>query len=206
MALLPVADGARLLGIHPKTLHHWLKEVKMPLVIHPTDARIKCVSEEHLQQVASLHGRSLSSPVLLDAASPPLVPSQLPILPVPANEGEPASPACLFPTPRVSDAELIKTTGLPGKQARHPSGANRPACVGAPARAGEIGRTSHHHAGVPYATIHGKTDAQSASSRGEKRVCLPSTAASATPSSRPPGSVSQTSSHRIQRAGGLCDH
>jgi DNA-binding transcriptional MerR regulator len=108
MALLPVADGARLLGIHPKTLHHWLKEVNMPLVIHPTDARIKCVSEEHLQQVASLHGRSLPSPVLWDAASPPLVPSQLQTLPVPANEREPASPACLLPTPHVSDAELTQ--------------------------------------------------------------------------------------------------
>jgi DNA-binding transcriptional MerR regulator len=108
MALLPVADGARLLGIHPKTLHHWLKEVNMPLAIHPTDARIKCVSEEHLQQVASLHGRSLQSPVLLDAASPPLVPSQLQALPAPANEREPASPACLLPTPHVSDAELTQ--------------------------------------------------------------------------------------------------
>ena len=108
MALFPVADGARLLGIHPKTLHHWLKEVNMPLVIHPTDARIKCMSEEHLQQVASLHGRSLPSPVLRDAASPPLVPSQLQTLPGPANEREPASPACLLPTPHVSDAELTQ--------------------------------------------------------------------------------------------------
>ena len=47
MTLLPVADGARLLGIHPKTLHHWLKEANMLLVTHPTDARIKCVTEEH---------------------------------------------------------------------------------------------------------------------------------------------------------------
>ncbi len=107
MALLPVADGARLLGIHPKTLHHWLKEARMPLATHPTDARIKCVSQEHLQQVASLHDRSLPSPVRLDTTSPP-VPSQLPTFPVPANEGEPPSPAGLFPTPHVSDAELTQ--------------------------------------------------------------------------------------------------
>ena len=206
MALLPVADGARLLGIHPKTLHHWLKEVNMPLAIHPTDARIKCVSEEHLQQVASLHGRSLQSPVLLDAASPPLVPSQLQALPAPANEREPASPACLLPTPHVSDAELTQKLACLESRLDTRESANRPACAGAPPRAGESGRTSHRHAGVPSAIIPGKTDAQSASSRGEKRVCLPSTASSATPSSRPPGSVSQTSSHRIQRAGGLCDH
>ncbi len=108
MVLLPVADGARLLGIHSKTLHSWLKEANMPLAIHPTDARITCVSEEHLQQVASLHSRFLSSPVLLDAASPPAVPSQLPPLPVPANEGDPASPADVFPAPHGSDTELAQ--------------------------------------------------------------------------------------------------
>jgi hypothetical protein len=63
MTLLPVADGARLLGIHPKTLCHWLKEAHVPLATHPADARIKCVMEEHLQQVASLHGRPLQSSV-----------------------------------------------------------------------------------------------------------------------------------------------
>jgi len=63
MAILPVADGARLLGVHPKTLHHWLKEIKVPLAAHPTDARIKCVTHEHLQQVARVHGRPLLSPV-----------------------------------------------------------------------------------------------------------------------------------------------
>ena len=59
MAILPVATGARLLGIHPKTLHHWLKEANLPLAAHPTDARIKCVAEEHLQEVARRHGRPL---------------------------------------------------------------------------------------------------------------------------------------------------
>jgi hypothetical protein len=80
----------------------------MSLAIHPTDARITCVSEEHLQRVASLHGRSLQSPARLDTASPPLVPSQIQPLPVPANGGEPASPACLLPTPHVPDAELTR--------------------------------------------------------------------------------------------------
>ncbi len=108
MTILPVADGARLLGIHPKTLRHWLKEANMSLAIHPTDARIKCVSEEHLQRVASLHARSLQAPARLNTASPPLVPSQIQPLPVPANRGEPASPACLLPTPHVPDAELTQ--------------------------------------------------------------------------------------------------
>src|SRR5215470_3747784 len=63
MTLLPVADGARLLGIHPKTLHHWLKEANLPLAIHPTDARIRCMAQEHLLEAAKRHtgsGRSSS--------------------------------------------------------------------------------------------------------------------------------------------------
>ena len=76
MTLLPVADGARLLGIHPKTLHYWLKEAHLPLVPHLTDARIKCVTEEHLQQVASLHGRRFQVSRSLDATSA-LIPSQV---------------------------------------------------------------------------------------------------------------------------------
>jgi len=62
MTLLPVADGARLLGVHPKTLHHWLQQANVPFTTHPTDARMKCVTEEQLQQVAALHSRPLHSP------------------------------------------------------------------------------------------------------------------------------------------------
>jgi hypothetical protein len=62
MTPLPVADGAPLLGIHPKTLHSWLKQAHVPLAAHPTDARISCVEWEHIQHVANLHGRRLQSP------------------------------------------------------------------------------------------------------------------------------------------------
>ncbi len=56
MTTFPVADGARMLGIHPKTLHHWLTQANVPCAAHPTDAHIKCLTEEHLQEVARLHG------------------------------------------------------------------------------------------------------------------------------------------------------
>ena len=59
MAILPLATCAQMLGIHPKTLHHWLKEAQVPLTPHPTDARSKCLSEQHLSVVARLHDRSL---------------------------------------------------------------------------------------------------------------------------------------------------
>ena len=106
MAILPVADGARLLGVHPKTLHHWLKEIKVPLAAHPTDARIKCVTHEHLQQVARVHGRPLLSPVSfppLDAPSPPLVVPRA-IVRLARNEVEPPSTTCP-PTP---ETDLIQ--------------------------------------------------------------------------------------------------
>jgi len=123
MMPLPVTDGARLLGIHPKTLHHWLKEANLPLTPHPTDARIKCVMEEHLQQVASLHSRPLQASGPLDAASPPLVPAQVQALRVPESEGESACIPCSFPSPCASEADLRKTTGVPGNQSGNPSGA-----------------------------------------------------------------------------------
>jgi len=59
MTLLPVADGARLLGIHPKTLCHWLTTAHLPLAAHPTDARIRCVAQADLLEVARLHSRPL---------------------------------------------------------------------------------------------------------------------------------------------------
>jgi transposase len=69
MPLLPVADAARLLGIHPKTLCHWLKVAHLPLAPHPTDARSRCVAQEALLEVASLHSRplpDLSAGVILE--------------------------------------------------------------------------------------------------------------------------------------------
>lgn len=116
MTLLPVADGARLLGIHPKTLHHWLKEANMPLVTHPRDARIKCVTEEHLQQVARLHERPLQPSWPWDAASSPLVPSQMSVPSGPENQRASASTACSFLTSSSSESDLLqKLSGLETK-------------------------------------------------------------------------------------------
>jgi hypothetical protein len=119
MTILPVADGARLLGIHPKTLHHWLKEAHVPLAAHPRDARMKCVAEEHLQQVARLHARPLpSAPSAppLDTVSAPLVAPQPIVGPARINEAEPASTACSLPAPYAPEADLIqKLLGLETK-------------------------------------------------------------------------------------------
>ena len=116
MTLLPVADGARLLGIHPKTLQHWLKQANLPLAAHATDARIKCVTEDHLQQVASQHGRALQASGPLDAASPPLVPSQLSVAHGPENGGEAAATAGSFLPSYAALADLTQNlSGLETK-------------------------------------------------------------------------------------------
>src|SRR5260370_36094028 len=108
MATLQLATAARLLGIHPKTLHHWLTQANLPLAAHPRDARIKCVEEEHLLEVARRHGRPLQSSVLGDVASPASVPSQVPALSGPENDGEPASTACSYPCCHLRAANQIQ--------------------------------------------------------------------------------------------------
>jgi len=102
MTILPVATGARLLGIHPKTLHHWLGEAHFSLAAHPTDARVKCVAEEHLLEVARRHGRPL--PDLLSV--PGSREEQARTLPV--HEAQPDRPAALLPASSASLADLLQ--------------------------------------------------------------------------------------------------
>jgi len=109
MATFPVATGARLLGIHPKTLHHWLKAAEFPLAAHPTDARLKCVAEEHLLELAKQHGRplpALSSVPALDRYAASSVAEEQ-VKPLPAHEGEPAHAAVLLSAPAASLADLL---------------------------------------------------------------------------------------------------
>jgi hypothetical protein len=99
MVTFPVAMGARLLGIHPKTLHQWLTEAHLPVAAHPTDARIRCVAQEHLLEVARLHGRPLPT---------------LPAAPAPDGHAafdlaaEPAHLAALLSAPSASLADLLQ--------------------------------------------------------------------------------------------------
>ena len=62
MTLLPLAECCHLLAIDPKTLRHWVRLCSMPLVPHPTDARVKCLTHDHVQQLAAAHGRPMALP------------------------------------------------------------------------------------------------------------------------------------------------
>jgi hypothetical protein len=67
MTVLPLAESARLLGIHPQTLRQWLKEAQMPLSPHPYDTDLQCLTPEQVLQLAKEHGRypALSAPASL---------------------------------------------------------------------------------------------------------------------------------------------
>lgn len=59
MALIAQMECCTTLGIGPKTLRNWLRHAHMQFCTHPTDARLKCLTREQVQQLATLHGRPL---------------------------------------------------------------------------------------------------------------------------------------------------
>jgi hypothetical protein len=67
MTTIPQMECCTMLGIDPKTLRNWLRQAHLQFVAHPTDARLKCLTLEHVQQLAALHARPLPPPI---AASP----------------------------------------------------------------------------------------------------------------------------------------
>src|SRR6266581_2931614 len=77
MTLLSVTDCCRLLAIDAKTLHRWLAQAHLPLQAHPSDARLKGLSRDHLLLVATAHHRSLAA---LPEELPPLPPDLLALL------------------------------------------------------------------------------------------------------------------------------
>jgi hypothetical protein len=86
MTTVPLTDCCAILGIDPKTLRHWRTLAQMPLHVHPTDARIKCLTTEQVQQLAAVHARPIQLPQAL-APSPLGGSSPLPADDVPTDSG-----------------------------------------------------------------------------------------------------------------------
>ena len=78
MTPIPLTDCCTMLGIDPKTLRHWLTQAKVSLAVHPSDARLKCLTLEQVQQLASLHHRPLQASASLPAVHPEGVPETNP--------------------------------------------------------------------------------------------------------------------------------
>jgi hypothetical protein len=109
-------DCCTMLGIDPKTLRNWLRHAHLQFVAHPTDARLKCLTLEQVQQLAALHARPILPPA---AASPALRQEATPLAstlshPSPTQENETQLASA---TPSLSEeAELRKVvSGLEAK-------------------------------------------------------------------------------------------
>ena len=109
--MTPIAqmDCCTMLGIDPKTLRNWLRHAGMQFIAHPTDARLKCLTPEQIQQLAILHVRPLqmtsaASPALQEAVTPLESPDES----TPAKR-ENEAPFVAAPAPLSEDAELRKT-------------------------------------------------------------------------------------------------
>jgi hypothetical protein len=74
MMYLSQLDCCSVLGIDPKTLRHWMRQAQLQFAPHPTDARLKCLSQAQVQQLAAQHARPLPWPTSagLPQAWPPV--------------------------------------------------------------------------------------------------------------------------------------
>lgn len=66
MTTIAQTDCCTLLGIDPKTLRNWLRQANMQFTPHPNDARLKCLTQAQVQQLATLHDRPLPLPLTAD--------------------------------------------------------------------------------------------------------------------------------------------
>jgi len=72
MTSLSFMQCCRLLAVDPKTLRQWLAQAQMSLHVHPTNARIKCLTGEQVNVLANLHDRVLLHPSDASDAEPML--------------------------------------------------------------------------------------------------------------------------------------
>lgn len=110
--MTPIAqmDCCTMLGIDPKTLRNWLRQAQIQFVTHPTDARLKCLTVEQLQQLARLHARPLrlspaTSLALPDEVAPPASSQEQ----TPAQENQ--TPFVAAAPSSSEEAELRKAVG-----------------------------------------------------------------------------------------------
>lgn len=68
MTAIPQMECCTMLGIDPKTLRNWLRHAHLQFVAHPTDARLKCLTPEQVQQLATLHARPIAPLAAAEAA------------------------------------------------------------------------------------------------------------------------------------------
>lgn len=109
MTTFPLTECATMLAIDPKTLRQWLRQATIPVLVHPTDARLKCLSLEQVQQLATLHDRPVPSPVSAPPARPVAAAAQM----------QPQFPTHVEPVCEAAQLKTVSTSAptLPGEAA-----------------------------------------------------------------------------------------
>lgn len=104
MTVVPFTQCCSMLAVDSKTLRQWLKHSNFSLHPHPTDARVKCLTIEQVQQLATSHHRCIKQ----DAAP---VPEQMGA-PAPLVLGSPKptqiQPESQLSPTRLSDSDLLQ--------------------------------------------------------------------------------------------------
>lgn len=62
MTFLSQLDCCSVLGIDPKTLRQWMRQAHLQFAPHPTDARLKCLTQAQVQHLATQRARPLPWP------------------------------------------------------------------------------------------------------------------------------------------------
>ena len=100
--LVPFTDCCAMLGIDAKTLRNWLQQANLAWAAHPKDARLKCLTREQVERLATLHARPLPSPVSASPARPFAAHGK------PESEAQPLEATLLLPTSVSPEADLRK--------------------------------------------------------------------------------------------------
>ena len=69
MTAIPQMECCTMLGIDPKTLRNWLRHAHLHFVAHPTDARLKCLTLEQVQQLVAFPRSQKRSDLEVDLKS-----------------------------------------------------------------------------------------------------------------------------------------
>jgi len=91
-----------MLGIDAKTLRNWLRQANLAWAAHPKDARLKCLTREQVERLATLHARPLPSPLSPSPARAFAAPGK------PESEAQPLEATILLPTSVSPEADLRK--------------------------------------------------------------------------------------------------
>ncbi len=102
MTLVPFTDCCAMLGIDAKTLRNWLRQANLAWAAHPKDARLKCLTREQVERLATLHARPLPSPLSPSPARAFAAPGK------PESEAQPLEATILLPTSVSPEADLRK--------------------------------------------------------------------------------------------------